>query len=177
MVLVRFTVVPAHSGLGFTLAVIDVGSWFTLTTVVFVQPVELSVKVIVAVVPATTPVTVEPEIETFPLAELQVPAPEVLLRVMFDPTHTLVAPNIAGCPFTVTVLVVVHVPFAAVITFVVVVTMPVGLYHTSGTVPDVYAVVHVEFVYKLVTGDQLSGVVRVPIKFTLSRYWSYPYAE
>ena len=107
---------------------IAVGRGLTVTTAAAVQPVLLSVNVIL-VVPAsnadTTPV-VRPTVPTAVLLLLQVPAPVASLSVIAEPWQTTVVPEIAdGVAITVTAVVAVQPPLLYVIEDVPVVAPPV----------------------------------------------------
>jgi hypothetical protein len=104
-------------------------------------------------------------VATAVLLLVHVPAPARSVRATGTPIHIGDdAPDIAeGAAVTVIDVVAVPahapVPFAAVITFVVVVVIVVGLYQTFETdVPAVYAVVRPELVYSPALGDQTSGI-------------------
>jgi hypothetical protein len=93
-----------------------------LTDNIFVamQPVQL-VNVIM-VMPGATPVTIAVSpvpmlvtVAVLGLMLLHVPQPVVAVYVIEDPTHTALAPVIAGVVFTVTVLVAVTTPQTALI--------------------------------------------------------------
>jgi hypothetical protein len=87
-----------------------VGNGLTNTTIVRLQPVPGFVYAIVDV-PGSTPVTtpVTGFTEALPLLLLHRPPGVALLKVVVEPTHTLVPPVItAGSAFTVTVEIVLH---------------------------------------------------------------------
>lgn len=88
-----------------------VGSAFTVIAFVAVQPVLVSVKVMVsapALMPVTTPV-VEPTVASEGSLLVQEPAPDASVSVVDDPIHTWLVPPIpAGSAFTVIVLVTEH---------------------------------------------------------------------
>lgn len=105
---VRLAVVPGHTD---STPPIAAGDGFTVSTFVVVQPVDVSVNVIV-VVPATTPpiVPVAPPIVAVAGVLLtHVPAPDASVNVTDVPGHTASAPPMAaGKGFTVSIFVVVH---------------------------------------------------------------------
>jgi hypothetical protein len=83
------------------------GSAFTVSTLVMVQPEEVSVNVM-ALVPADTPVrSPVPElmVATVVLPLTQVPAPSGSDKVTTEPIHTVAGPAMAEIALTVTVLV------------------------------------------------------------------------
>lgn len=88
--------------------VIAPGSGLTVTGVVAVQPVDVKVKVIVAVpeaTPVTTPVP-ETTVALLVLLLAHVPLPLASLNVVVKPWHTVVVPEIEDGPgVTVTVVV------------------------------------------------------------------------
>ena len=91
--------------------VIDAGNGLTVTGVVMIQPVVLSVYVIVGV-PAATPVTTPVALLTVAsnvLLLLQLPSGVASLKLVVKPAHTLVVPVIAaGSGLTVAVLVMIQ---------------------------------------------------------------------
>jgi len=105
---VKVAEVPIHTG---EFPIMVAGNAFTETIVTAVHPVEVRVKVIMAV-PEATPVTipVEEPIAATPVALLfQVPLPDGSVKVEVDAWHKVVAPVMAnGKEFTVTVVVLAH---------------------------------------------------------------------